>query len=43
MLEILKFIFSSFWIWLGTVILLGVAVDGFRKIINITIKRDKKD
>lgn len=23
MLEVLKFIFSSFWIWLGTVILLG--------------------
>ncbi len=23
MLEVLKFIFSSFWIWLGTVILIG--------------------
>lgn len=30
MLEILKFIFSSFWIWLGTVILIlsiGVALN----------------
>lgn len=26
MLEILKFIFSNFWIWLGTVILLGEAI-----------------
>jgi len=24
MLEILQFIFSSFWVWLGTVILLSV-------------------
>jgi len=24
MLEVLQFIFSSFWIWLGTVILLAV-------------------
>lgn len=23
MLEVLQFIFSSFWIWLGTVILIG--------------------
>jgi ABC-type multidrug transport system permease subunit len=23
MLEILQFVFSSFWIWLGTVILIG--------------------
>ena len=37
MLEVLKFIFSSFWIWLGTVVLVmavGVAVNamivGFR-------------
>ena len=25
MIEVLQFIFSSFWIWLGTVVLLGVA------------------
>lgn len=25
MLEVLQFIFSSFWIWLGTVILIGAA------------------
>ncbi len=28
MLKVLKFIFSSFWIWLGTVILLEVVVEG---------------
>lgn len=26
MLEILKFIFSSFWVWLGTVILVAVVI-----------------
>ena len=28
MLEILQFVFSSFWTWAGTVILLGVIVGG---------------
>jgi hypothetical protein len=28
MLEVLQFVFSSFWIWLGCVILLSVAVGG---------------
>ena len=38
MLEIMQFIFSSFWIWLGTVILAGtiagVLSNGLRTIIN---------
>lgn len=38
MIEILQFIFSSFWTWLGTVILLYVCKGFF---ININIK--KKD
>jgi hypothetical protein len=24
MVEVLQFIFSSFWVWLGTVVLIGV-------------------
>jgi hypothetical protein len=28
MLEVLQFIFSSFWVWLGTVILLGIVAQG---------------
>jgi hypothetical protein len=28
MLEILKFIFSSFWIWLGTLMLVSVIAAG---------------
>jgi hypothetical protein len=28
MLDVLKFIFSSFWIWLGTVIMLAVVAGG---------------
>lgn len=28
MLEVMKFIFSSFWNWLGTLILVGVAAEG---------------
>lgn len=45
MLEVLKFIFSSFWIWLGTVVLVlsvGVALNnvivGFcGKVVTFTI------
>lgn len=34
MLEILKFIFSSFWIWLGTFLLTIVIVGGISGMIN---------
>jgi hypothetical protein len=34
MLEILHFIFSSFWIWLGTVILVGIIVYGVADIVR---------
>ncbi len=34
MLEILQFIFSNFWIWLGTVILLVAIPMSFRVVIN---------
>jgi hypothetical protein len=40
MLEILKFIFSSFWIWLGTAILLGVIAGGISGFIRIVVKRN---
>jgi len=33
MLEILKFIFSNFWIWLGVIIIIAVICDGIAKII----------
>lgn len=33
MLECLQFIFSSFWIWLGTVILIGVLGGAIADII----------
>jgi len=39
MLEILKFVFSSFWIWLGTVILIGVAGDASYKVVRAFISR----
>lgn len=41
MLEVLKFIFSSFWIWLGTVILFGAIAEGIGGIIRVTINRRK--
>jgi len=34
MVQVLEFIFSSFWIWLGTVIILGVIGTGIADIIN---------
>jgi len=44
MLEILQFIFSNFWIWLGTVILIGAISEIPREIVTIIIrkKNDKK-
>lgn len=33
MLETLQFVFSSFWIWLGTVILIGAAGQSAAAII----------
>jgi hypothetical protein len=43
MLEVLKFIFSSFWIWLGTLILIAAVAEGIRGLIWITIQRNKRD
>lgn len=28
MLEVMQFIFSSFWVWSGTAILIAIAVNG---------------
>ena len=35
MLDVLQFVFSSFWIWLGTVILLGAAFGGVARTVAI--------
>jgi len=37
-LEILKFIFSSFWTWLGTFLIVGAISDGLGRLIRITWK-----
>jgi hypothetical protein len=37
-MEALRFIFSSFWIWLGTVILVGVAGSSIGGLIRLTFK-----
>jgi len=46
MFDIVQYIFSSFWRWLGAVILLGVIAEGlggmFRIKIVRTIKNQKK-
>ncbi|QYM78665.1 hypothetical protein K0B96_15375 [Horticoccus luteus] len=34
MLDVLKFIFSSFWIWLGTVIMLAVVAGGLGGMVR---------
>lgn len=33
-MEFLRFVFSSFWTFLGTVVLLGIAFDGTTNIIK---------
>lgn len=37
MLEILQFVFSSFWVFLGTLILLPIVIKGFIALIALTI------
>lgn len=37
MLEILKFIFSSFWVWLGVAIIIGTICAAIGLLFNITI------
>ncbi len=39
MIEVLQFIFSSFWVWCGTVVLLGVAVSPFAMVIEAITRR----
>jgi hypothetical protein len=33
MLDLMHFIFSSFWIWLGTVIMIGVVTTSFATVV----------
>jgi hypothetical protein len=33
-MNILQLIFSDFWVWLGTLILIGVTLDGIAEIIK---------
>ena len=43
MIELLKFILSSFWTWLGTVLLITVIASGTERIINAILSvRQKK-
>ena len=39
MLEVLEFIFGSFWRWLGTLFLIGAAAEGIGGFIRIRIRR----
>lgn len=41
-MEFLKFIFSSFWIWLGFVILIVVAGEAVTEIIKTAIHRPQQ-
>ena len=40
MLEVLRFIFSSFWVWLGTVILVSALAAGFASGAAVLSRRD---
>lgn len=39
MIELWQFIFSSFWTWLGTLILVGAVFGGLGQIIRINIDK----
>ena len=34
MIEVMEFIFSSFWIWLGTFLLVGSIAEGLGEVIR---------
>lgn len=42
MLEVMKFIFSDFWIWLGTTIMLYVTFGGLGGLFISSSSSDKK-
>lgn len=37
MLEILQYIFSSFWIWLGVTIIVSIIMFSLKRIITVTL------
>lgn len=41
MIEVLEFVFQSFWHWLGTLLLVAVIVEGVGGLIRIRIKKGK--
>lgn len=43
MLEVMQYIFSSFWIWLGTVILISAPFGAISKIVDFKIKYEKSN
>lgn len=43
MLKILEFIFSNFWIWLGTFLIIALIFDGICDVINCITKNKTKD
>ena len=43
MIEVLEFIFQSFWHWLGTLLLLGALSGIFRTPIYISRPKDKEN
>lgn len=42
MLEIMQFIFSSFWIWLGTLLLVTALGGSLARILTFTVTRINK-
>ena len=43
MLELLKFVFSSFWVWAGTVILVSVAVSPLFGLLARAVERPQSE
>jgi len=39
MMELLHFVFSSFWVWAGTVVLLALLVNGTVGLLYVLIGR----
>ncbi|MBD3825050.1 MAG: hypothetical protein IE916_11170 [Epsilonproteobacteria bacterium] len=42
MLEVMQFIFSSFWVWLGTLILISAPFTAAAKFLEVKFKYTKE-
>lgn len=41
MLEVLQFVFSGFWVWLGSFLMLAIVCEAFADIVRMVLVRTR--